>query len=128
MLDIMNRLCEGKAQEKDLKELEELAGWTKKGSLCGLGKTAPNPILSTLRFFREEYEAHINGKCPTGKCKPLITYTITDKCIGCTVCAQQCPVDAIPFTPHQVHIIKQDICTKCDICKQACPADAIITG
>jgi NADH-quinone oxidoreductase subunit F len=128
MLDIMNRLCEGKAQEKDLKELEELAGWTKKGSLCGLGKTAPNPILSTLRFFREEYEAHINGKCPTGKCKSLIKYTITDKCIGCTVCAQQCPVDAIPFTPHQVHLIKQDICTKCDICRQACPVDAIITG
>jgi NADH-quinone oxidoreductase subunit F len=128
MLDIMNRICEGKAQEKDLEELETLAGWTKKGSLCGLGKTAPNPILSTLRFFREEYEAHINGKCPTGKCKPLITYTVDDTCIGCTICAQECPVDAIPFNPHKKHEIDTVLCTKCDICRQACPVDAIRVG
>jgi NADH-quinone oxidoreductase subunit F len=128
MLDIMNKLCEGKAKESDLVELETLAGWTKKGSLCGLGKTAPNPILSTLRFFREEYEAHINGKCPTGKCKALVTYTVDDKCIGCTICAQQCPVDAIPFNPHKKHEIDTAICTKCDICRQACPVDAIRVG
>jgi NADH-quinone oxidoreductase subunit F len=128
MLDIMNRICDGKAHEKDLDELETLAGWTKKGSLCGLGKTAPNPILSTLRFFREEYEAHINGKCPTGKCKPLITYTVDDNCIGCTICAQECPVDAIPFNPHQKHEIDTTLCTKCDICRQACPVDAIRVG
>lgn len=125
MLDIMNRLVEGKATEGDLSELETLAGWTKKGSLCGLGKTAPNPILSTLRFFRDEYVAHINGKCPTGKCKPLITYSVADHCIGCTICAQQCPVDAIPFNPHKKHEIDTTLCTKCDICRQACPVGAI---
>ncbi len=128
MLDIMNKLCEGKAKESDLTELETLAGWTKKGSLCGLGKTAPNPILSTLRFFREEYEAHINGKCPTGKCKALVKYSVDDKCIGCTICAQQCPVDAIPFSPHKKHEIDTALCTKCDICRQACPVDAIRVG
>ncbi len=128
MLDIMERLCEGKASEKDLEELETLAGWTKKGSLCGLGKTAPNPILSTLRFFREEYLAHVNGKCPTGKCKSLVEYSVGENCIGCTICAQQCPVDAIAFNPHQRHEIDTTLCTKCDICRQACPVEAISTG
>jgi len=126
MLDILERFCEGKAVEKDLVELENLANWTKKGSLCGLGKTAPNPVLSTLKYFREEYLAHLDGKCPSGKCKSLITYTIKDTCIGCTICAQECPSDAIPFTPHQVHTINNELCIKCDICKQACPIDAII--
>jgi len=125
MLDIMDRLCEGTANTKDLEELEALAGWTKKGSLCGLGKTAPNPVLSTLTYFREEYLAHIEGKCPTGKCKSLITYSVNDQCIGCTICAQECPVDAIAFNPHQKHEIDTGLCTKCDICRQACPANAI---
>ncbi|MCX6309174.1 MAG: 4Fe-4S binding protein, partial [Bacteroidia bacterium] len=126
MLDILERFCEGKAVEKDLLELETLANWTKKGSLCGLGKTAPNPILSTLKYFREEYLAHLEGRCPSGKCKSLITYTVQDTCIGCTICAQECPSDAIPFTPHQVHTINNDLCIKCDICLQACPIDAIL--
>jgi NADH-quinone oxidoreductase subunit F len=125
MLDIMDKLCEGDASEKDLEELENLATWTKKGSLCGLGKTAPNPVLSTLTYFREEYLAHLEGKCPSGKCKPLITYSVNDNCIGCTICAQQCPVDAIAFKPHEKHEIDTTLCTKCDICKQACPAGAI---
>ena len=125
MLDILERFCEGKAVEKDLAELENLANWTKKGSLCGLGKTAPNPVLSTLKYFREEYLAHLEGRCPSGKCKSLITYSIKNNCIGCTICAQECPSDAIPFTPHQVHSINNDLCIKCDICKQACPVDAI---
>lgn len=125
MLDIMDKLYEGAAHAKDLEELEYLAGWTKKGSLCGLGKTAPNPVLSTLTYFREEYLAHMEGRCPSGKCKPLITYTVNDRCIGCTICAQECPVDAIAFQPHQKHEIDTSLCTKCDICKQACPADAI---
>ena len=126
MLDIMNKLCEGKAVENDLVELESLAIWTKKGSLCGLGKTAPNPVLSTLRYFREEYLAHLQGKCPSGKCKNLIKYSVQDNCIGCTICAQECPSDAIPFTPHQIHTINNELCIQCDICKQACPVDAII--
>lgn len=125
MLDILNNLCEGKAKPGDLDELEKLAKWTQKGSLCGLGKTAPNPVFSTLKYFREEYEAHLNGVCPTGKCTALIKYTVNDKCIGCTLCAQKCPVDAIPFTPLEKHTIDNELCIKCDACRQACPVDAI---
>ncbi|MBS0000263.1 MAG: NAD(P)H-dependent oxidoreductase subunit E [Cyclobacteriaceae bacterium] len=125
MLDILNRICTGKGTNKDLEELENLADWTKKGSLCGLGKSAPNPVLSTLRYFREEYEAHIHGKCPTGKCRDLIRYTIDDHCIGCTKCAQNCPVDAIPFTPYEIHVIDQEKCIKCDGCRQVCPENAV---
>ncbi len=126
MLDILDRLCTGKGKAADLDELEKLAGWTKKGSLCGLGQTAPNPILTTLHYFREEYEAHVTGHCPTGKCMDLITYTINDKCIGCTLCAQKCPVDAIEFRPHEQHDIIQEKCIKCDTCRLVCPTDAVI--
>jgi NADH-quinone oxidoreductase subunit F len=125
MLDILNRICRGRGSARDLEELENLAGWTKKGSLCGLGKSAPNPVLSTLRYFREEYEAHIHGKCPTGKCRDLIRYEINENCIGCTKCAQNCPVDAIPFTPYEVHVVDQEKCIKCDGCRQVCPEDAV---
>lgn len=125
MLDILNNICTGRGTMKDLEELETLAGWTKKGSLCGLGKTAPNPVLSTLRYFREEYEAHIHGICPTGKCRDLIHYNIEDNCIGCTKCAQNCPADAIAFTPYEKHKIDQDKCIKCDGCRQVCPEDAV---
>jgi NADH-quinone oxidoreductase subunit F len=126
MLDILEKITEGKGKPEDLDELEKLAEWTGKGSLCGLGKTAPNPVLSTLKYFREEYEAHINGKCPTGKCQSLITYSISDDCIGCTKCAQDCPVDAIAFKPHEVHVIDAELCIKCDACRQVCPVDAVI--
>jgi len=78
-----------------------------------------------LRYFREEYEAHISGHCPSGKCLPLITYTITDDCIGCTKCAQQCPSDAIAFKPYEIHTIDMEKCIKCDICRQVCPVDAV---
>jgi len=125
MLDILNNITSGKGTKKELEELENLAKWTKKGSLCGLGQTAPNPVLSTLTYFREEYEAHINGKCPTGKCQDLITYTIDNSCIGCTKCAQNCPVDAIAFTPYEVHVIEQEKCIKCDGCRQVCPEDSV---
>ena len=125
MLDILENITSGKGKKGDLEELEKLAHWTKKGSLCGLGKTAPNPVLSTLKYFRDEYEAHINGICPTGKCTQLITYSVNDKCIGCTMCVQKCPVDAIPFTPHEKHSINTELCIKCDACRAVCPVDAI---
>ena len=125
MLDILENITNGKGKPGDLEELERLAHWTKKGSLCGLGKTAPNPILSTLKYFRHEYEAHINGVCPTGKCTSLITYSVNDKCIGCTLCAQKCPVDAIAFKPHEKHFIDTSLCIKCDACRAVCPEDAI---
>jgi NADH-quinone oxidoreductase subunit F len=126
MLDILDRLCSGKAKAADLVELEKLAVWTQKGSLCGLGQTAPNPVLTTLRYFREEYEAHLAGHCPTGKCVDLIKYTINDKCIGCTLCAQKCPSDAIEFRPHEQHEIDLEKCIKCDTCRLVCPVEAVI--
>lgn len=125
MLDILTKITTGKGTMKDLDELEYLAGWTKKGSLCGLGKSAPNPILSTLKYFHEEYIAHINGKCPSGKCQSLIKYQINDLCIGCTLCAQKCPTDAILFKPHEKHEVITDLCIKCDACRQVCPVDAV---
>ena len=126
MLEILEKITTGKGTEKDLENLEDLAHWTKKGSLCALCGTAPNPILSTLEYFREEYEAHIRGECPAGKCKELIKYEITDDCIGCTLCAQDCPVDAIAFRPHEKHEVDNELCIKCDGCRQVCPENAVI--
>ena len=130
MLDILDRLCSGKGVKGDIERLEELAHAVVDTSLCGLGRTAPNPVLSTIRYFRSEYEAHLQGSCPAGKCPDLIAYTITDDCIGCTRCAQVCPTDAIPFTPHERHVIDDDACVRCDMCREGCPADAIkiVTG
>ncbi|NQT24305.1 NAD(P)H-dependent oxidoreductase subunit E [candidate division KSB1 bacterium] len=128
MLEILIRLCEGKAKKDDIQKLEKLADHVKSGSLCGLGKTAPNPVLSTLRYFRDELIAHAEGRCPAGKCKTLIQYKINDQCIGCTRCAQDCPVGAIPWTPYQVHEIDPERCIRCDTCRQVCPADAVEVG
>lgn len=125
MLETLERLCEGKGKAEDLSALQEMALKVRAGSLCGLGKTAPNPVLSTLRYFREEYEAHVAGRCPSGRCKALIRYGVTDKCIGCTLCAQICPVDAIAFRPHERHEIDQEKCTRCDACRGVCPERAI---
>jgi NADH-quinone oxidoreductase subunit F len=125
MLDILERLCSGQGQRQHLDELERLAGQVSQGSLCGLGKTAPNPVLTTLRYFRDEYEAHLAGRCPAGRCQALIHYRVTTDCTGCTLCAQACPVNAIPMTPYQRHEIDQALCTKCDTCRQVCPAGAI---
>lgn len=125
MLEILTRITSGQGKEEDLKELEQLATWTKKGSLCGLGKSAPNPVLSTLKYFRQEYEAHLSGKCPAGKCQQMIQYRINDLCIGCTKCAQKCPTEAILFRPHQKHEVIHDLCVQCDACRQVCPVDAV---
>jgi NADH-quinone oxidoreductase subunit F len=128
MLDILERLVAGDGRKGDLEELEHLARFIQKASLCGLGKTAPNPVLSTLRYFRSEYEAHLEKRCPAGRCKQLVKYTISDECIGCTLCAQHCPSDAIPMTPYEKHVIDQDKCIRCDTCKQVCPVHAVCTA
>ena len=125
MLDILERLCAGEGKKTDIDELEHLAEQIKASSLCGLGKTAPNPVLSTIKYFRSEYEAHIEKRCPTAKCKALITYSVTDDCIGCTLCAQHCPVDAIEFKPYEKHEIDSEKCIRCGTCKNVCPADAV---
>jgi NADH-quinone oxidoreductase subunit F len=125
MLDILDRLCSGKGQAQDLNLLEQLASQVGAGSLCGLGKTAPNPVLTTLRYFRNEYEAHLQGRCPAGKCSALIQYRVLENCTGCTLCAQHCPVEAIPMTPYTPHWIDLEKCTRCDSCRQVCPENAI---
>jgi NADH:ubiquinone oxidoreductase subunit F (NADH-binding) len=125
MLNILTGLSEGKATLNDIKELEELCKSVKDGSLCGLGKTSPNPVLTGLKYFREEYEEHTKGICRANKCRSLIKYSINDKCTGCTKCSQDCPVKAIPFTPYEKHDINQLICTKCDNCRIVCPEKAI---
>jgi NADH-quinone oxidoreductase subunit F len=125
MLDILDRLCLGKGQRQDLADLERLGRQVGAGSLCGLGKTAPNPVLTTLRYFHEEYEAHLQGRCPAGRCVALIQYRVRDNCTGCSLCAQHCPVDAIPWTPYARHAIDLETCTRCDSCRQVCPHDAI---
>jgi NADH-quinone oxidoreductase subunit F len=125
MLAILERICNGQGKMEDLETLENLAPKIIKGSLCGLGKTAPNPVLTSLKYFRDEYIAHINGSCPSKKCQALIQYSIDESCIGCTKCAQNCPTDAIENLPHQIHSIDLDKCIKCDVCRMVCPVDSV---
>jgi NADH-quinone oxidoreductase subunit F len=127
MLEILERITQGKGKESDIALLEELAYQIKDNSLCGLGQTAPNPVLTTLKYFRDEYTAHIvEKKCPAKVCKNLLTYEIDpEKCTGCTVCAKKCPVDAISGERKQVHFINQDICIRCGDCYSRCKFDAI---
>ncbi len=127
MLEILDKITEGKADTKDLDNLKRLALLVKKASLCGLGRAAPNPVLSTLENFKEEYEAHvIDKKCPAGKCKKLISYSIIeDKCVGCTACARACPVSCISGKVKEPHIINQEECIKCGRCFDVCKFDAV---
>lgn len=126
MLDVLDKVCSGTAEMTDIDKLEELALNVKKASLCGLGKTAPNPVLTTLKYFREEYEEHVNGVCKTGTCKDMIKYFITDDCVGCTKCAKACPVDAIPYAPYKIHSVDVEACVKCGLCIDECDFDAIL--
>ena len=125
--EILERICSGKGKDGDIELLEELCAQIKDGSLCGLGQTAPNPVLTTLRYFRDEYEAHIKEhRCPAGECPELISYHIdADKCRGCTLCGKKCPVGAISGEVKKPHIIDGEKCIKCGSCKAVCRFDAI---
>ncbi|SJZ38241.1 NADH-quinone oxidoreductase subunit NuoF [Selenihalanaerobacter shriftii] len=129
MLDILERIAEGKGKAEDLDELKNLGETIKDTALCGLGQTAPNPVLSTLNYFKGEYEAHVEDReCPAGVCKSLIEYDITDECTGCTSCVDVCPVDAISGEAKEEHTIDKSECTKCGTCIDVCPVDAIVKG
>jgi NADH-quinone oxidoreductase subunit F len=124
MLKILNRICTGEGRESDIESLKEIAEVVRVSALCALGQTAPNPILSTIRYFQDEYEAHIREKrCPAGVCQALISYYIEpNKCKACMICLRNCPVGAITGGKREVHVIDQDKCTKCGNCFEVCPS------
>ncbi len=127
LLEYLEKITSGKATLQDLDDMEALCYYIKDNALCGLGQTAPNPVLSTLRYFRDEYIAHVVDKrCPAGVCKALLSYKINDKCKGCTLCARKCPVNAISGTVKQKHIIDTTKCIKCGVCIDNCKFNAIV--
>jgi NADH-quinone oxidoreductase subunit F len=123
MLGLLTDLCEGRGEEGDLELMEAIAEVTKLASLCGLGQTAPNSVLTTMQYFRDEYEAHLREKrCPAGVCKALFSYYIDlDKCKACMICLRNCPAEAIIGEKGQIHVIDQEKCTKCGTCFDVCP-------
>jgi NADH:ubiquinone oxidoreductase subunit F (NADH-binding)/NAD-dependent dihydropyrimidine dehydrogenase PreA subunit len=126
LCDIVDRICDGKGQDGDLDLLESLSETIADASLCALGQTAPNPLKSTMRYFREEYEEHIrDGKCRGGVCKSLITFTINDECTGCLICKKKCPQNCISGEKKKLHVIDQADCIKCGVCKDVCKFDAV---
>ena len=128
LLEMLDKITSGNGTLEDLDKLEELCYYIKENSLCGLGQTAPNPVLATLKFFRDEYVAHVvDKKCPAGVCKDLLQYKIiADKCKGCTACARKCPVGAISGTVKNPHTIDTSKCIKCGACMETCKFGAII--
>jgi NADH:ubiquinone oxidoreductase subunit F (NADH-binding)/Pyruvate/2-oxoacid:ferredoxin oxidoreductase delta subunit len=126
MLRLLDKIKSGNGEEGDIEKLQEIAITVKEGSLCGLGQTAPNPVLTTIRYFRDEYEAHIHDKiCPAEVCRDLIKYTIVpEKCIGCGACLRICPANAITGKKNEVHIISDELCIKCGACFEVCPPTA----
>ena len=128
MLEILNRIVKGEGKQGDIELLEELCYSIKDGALCGLGQTAPNPVLTTIKYFRNEYEAHINEKkCPAKSCADLLSYRVDeDKCRGCTLCAKKCPVDAISGSPKNPHVIDKEKCISCGACYNMCKFSAIV--
>ena len=128
LYEMLDKITQGRGTLADLDKMEELCHYIKENALCGLGQTAPNPVLSTLRYFRDEYEAHVVQKtCPAGVCKKLVSYSIlADKCRGCTLCARQCPVNAISGTVKNPHVIDKEKCIKCGACIEKCKFGAII--